>query len=221
MVSSISFTSTYKVNNRNIRQFSDFQNYVCTKESERGVKAILKDEIIKGKSGTDYRAQQTLIVPDYMDLSVEMYCMCKNIKYKKYYTQDLLNPKKIKSRIMEAPEGFRKVNVDVEKLEELAKNQNSNLDHCRSDYNKHYSDGVDTMIKSGDEFPATTLHINSGSDNEDLRRYVKKFGVKNLNDGQIFIDFDQRTNNPDHCVYFALKDMGMEKVHVYVDNKNY
>lgn len=221
MVSSVSFTGTYKVNNQNPKTFSKFQNYALNKGLEDGVKTILKDRIIKrGNHGSfDYMAEQTLIVPDYMDVDVENFCANNGISYKKYDTKDLLNPKTITSRIACAPEEYKKVNVDVKKLEELAKNQSSNLEHCRSDYDKYYSDSVDTMLRSGDDIPATTLRILDPSGNNDLRRYVDTFGVEHLNDEQIFIDFSQKTDNPDHCVYFALKDMGIDKIPVYVDSQ--
>ncbi len=103
--------------------------------------------------------------------------------------------------------------------EELAKNQSSNLDHCRSDYDKYYSDSVDTMLRNGDDIPATTLIIQDPSGNNALRRYVDTFGVEHLNNEQIFVNFNQKTDNPDHCVYFALKDMGINKIPVYADSQ--
>ena len=223
MISQVSFAGTYKVNNQNPDSFSKFQTYALNKELEDGVKASLKDKIIpRGSFGSfDYKAEQTLIVPDYMDCDVETFCANNGISYKKYDTQDLLNPKSITSRIAYAPKGYRKVNIDVEKLEELAKNQNSNLDHCRSDYDKYYFDSVDTMLRNGDKIPTTTLTIQNPSGNEDLRRYVDRFGANRLNDEQIFIDFNQKTDDPDHCVYFALRNVGIDKIPVYVDSQSY
>ena len=77
------------------------------------------------------------------------------------------------------------------------------------------------MLRSGDEIPATTLTIHDPSGNEDLRRYVNRFGADRLNNEQIFIDFNQKTDDPDHCVYFALRDMGIDKIPVYVDSQSY
>ena len=76
------------------------------------------------------------------------------------------------------------------------------------------------MLKKGDEFPTTSLYISyqTGSGKvEDAVEYIKKWGVENLNAGQFFIGFGQRTNSPDHCVYFALRNAGMKNVPVYVD----
>lgn len=223
MTSQVSFTGTYKVNNQDPASFAKFQNYALNKELEPNVKTSLKDEIIKrGNFGSfDYKAEQTLIVPDYLDIDVETFCANNGISYKKYDTRNLLNPMLITSRIDYAPKGYKKVSVDVEKLEELIKNQNSNLAHCQNVYDKYYSDSVDTMLRNGDSIPATTLIIRNSSGNEDLREYVDRFGAENLNNNQIFVTFNQKTDDPDHCTYFALKDMGMNKIPVYVDSQSY
>lgn len=228
MVSTVSFKSTYKVNNQNPDAFSKFQKlahqtYAQNKELGTGVKIGLKDKFVpsRGYGKFNYYAIQTLIVPDSMDSDIETFCANNGISYRKYETPDLLNPQSVISRIDYAPDGYRKVHVDAKKLEELAKKQDSNLEHCRSDYDKYYSDKVDTMLRCGDKIPATTLVIQNHSGNEDLRRYINRFGVNNLNENQLFIDFNQKTNNPDHCVYFAFKDMGINKIPIYVDNQSF
>ena len=225
MVSSVSFKGTFKVDNQNSAAFSKFQDYAhkmyaVNKELENGVKIGLEDSFIDGSF--KYKAEQTLIVPDYMDTDVETFCANNGIKYKKYETKDLLNPKNITARIATAPNGYTRVNIDAEKLEKLIKNQDSNIQHCRDDYDKYFIDKVDTMLRCGEKIPATTLMIyDHNADNEKLKRYVDRFGVNNLNKNQIFADFNQRTDKPDHCVYFALKDMGINKIPVYVDDKSY
>ena len=223
MVSSVSFTGTYKVNSQNFDKFSKFQNYALNKELEDGIKTNLKDKFEKkiGSEGFDYKAEQTLIVPDDMDYDVESFCAVNGISYQKYNTSDLLNTESIISRISNAPQGYKKVNVNVEKLEELAKNQDNNFSHCKYDYNKFYSDTIDTMLRSGDEIPASTLIIHNPSNNEDLKKYVDNFGAENLNDGQIMTYFTQSTDDPDHCIYFALKDKGINEIPVYVDKQSY
>ena len=223
MISPISFSGTYKVNSQNPNSFSKFYNYALDKEYEDGVRTILKEDIVERENNGGFccKVEQTLIVPDYMDLGVENFCANNGIKNKKHSTISLLRPNSIKSRIASAPEGYKKVNVDVKKLEELAKNQASNFEHCRGDYKKYYSDKVVTMLRSGDEIPATTLTIRNHSGNDNLKRYVNYFGVKNLNDKQIVLGFKQKTDDPDHCLYFALKDIGLKKIPVYVDDESY
>lgn len=222
MVSAISFTGTYKVNNQDKNSFSLFQKYALDKEHENGAATRFKDKFVPNNSGSfDYMAEQILIVPDYMDVDVETFCKNNGISYKKYDTKDLLNPQAIKSRIAFAPKGYRQVYVDTKKLDELTKNQNSNIEHCKSDYNQCFREKVGIMFRNGEKIPATTLYIYNPSGNDDLRHYVKRFDVNHMNDKQIFVDFVQKTDDPDHCTYFALKEMGMDKIPVYVDNQSY
>ena len=225
MVSQISFAGTYKVsfNNQDPDLFSKFQEYALSKESEDGVRTSLKDKFVKkgGFGNFGYEAERTLIVPDYMDKDVERYCAYNGISYKKFETKDLLEPKSVLSRIALPPKGYKKVYINTEKLEKLAENQLSNLDHCRSDYDKYYSGSVNALIRNGDEIPATRLYIHSPSGNDDLQRYISNFGTEGLNNNQILINFNQETNNPDHCVYFALKDMGIDSIPVYVNSQTY
>ncbi|MBR1617800.1 hypothetical protein IJ670_06575 [bacterium] len=225
MITPISFASTYKVNNKNKSAFGKFHTYALNKENENGVCAIFNDSLtIKGgrkRSAYEYFAEQTLIVPDYMDDSVENFCYQNGIHYKKISNNELFNKKELLQRVDAPKEGYRKANVDSKKLMELASRQLNNFSHCKHDYDMYYAQSVDTMIKSGEKIPATTLHIASYSDNQDLRRYVNNFGVENLNEEQVMLDFVQQTDNPDHCVFFALQDLGMDKIPVYVDEKSY
>jgi len=223
MISPVSFLGTYKVNNQNPEKFSKFQKYALDKELEDGVKTSLKDEIIpKGDFlNFDYRAEQTLIVPDYMDYDVETFCANNGIKYKKYDTKDILNPNSVMSRIAEAPQGYKTVKINAKKLEELAEKQNSNLDYCKYDYEEYYMDKIDTMLRNCKKIPATTLVINNLSGNEDLKDYINNYGIEYLHNGQLLTCFNQKTDNPDHCIYFALKDMGVEDIPVYVDKESY
>ena len=50
MVSQISFTGTYKVDNQNPDSFSKFQSYASRKEIQEGVRTIFEDKIVKGKT---------------------------------------------------------------------------------------------------------------------------------------------------------------------------
>ena len=225
MVSSISFNGTYKVDNvqNNNAAFYRFKDYAQDKEYEGSAVTDSKDKLIvkEGSQDIDFQAEQTLIVPDYMDYDVETFCANNGIKYTKHKTQDLLKPASIALRIADAPNGYRKVNVNSEKLEELIQGQISNIDYCEEQYDDYFQKSVDDMLKSGDKFPATTLYIRAQNGNDDLRRFINRYGVENLNNRQISADFGQRTSKPDHCLYFALRDLGFEKVPVYVDNEAY
>ena len=200
-----------------------FQNYALKKEKEKGVSTNLKEIIITkdGFGNFDYKAEQTLIVPDYMDFDIETFCANNAISYKKYDTKDLLNPKSLISRIEDAPGGYKKVYIDNKKLEKLSENQYNNFAHCKNDYEKYYSDSVNVMLRSGDKIPASSLAIYNLSGNQDLKYYVESFGADNLNKEQLIIGFNQKTDDPDHCIYFALKDMGFDNIPVYVDDETY
>ena len=78
------------------------------------------------------------------------------------------------------------------------------------------------MLKSGNDIQTSTIYITSnGSQVEDTLDYISKYGADNLNKDQIIIDFAQRTSDPDHCVFFALKDAGFENIPVYVNDDTY
>ena len=129
-----------------------------------------------------------------------------------------MNKKNIENRLEDAPKGMQLVKVDAEKLEKLISNQDTNIRYCEENYNDYYQDGVDMMFKTGDKFPATTLQINPmGGSTEDAVEYIKRFGADSLNEDQMSFMFNQRTDDPDHCVFFGMKNLGMDKVPVYVD----
>ena len=220
MIAPISFTSTYKVNNKNKEGFEQFQKFAYEQEYEDGTSTLFKDSVGL-EYPYNYEAEQTLIVPDYNDSFVESYCAFHNIKFKKYKTDELMDSKAVKSRVQEAPKGFRKVNLNVKKLENLIGNQRSNIDYCENDYRGYYRKEIDTILKSGEDFPATTLYVSpTNGDKEELKTYVNAFGL-NLNSGQVEFDFSQKTDIPDHCIFFALRDLGMEKIPMYVNHSSY
>ena len=228
MVSPISFTSTYKVNNynRDFGAFSEFQHYAYEKENvNENVNTVLKDKIIEKYNSDgykfEYKAELTLDVPDYMDSDVETFCANNGIEYKKYSYNDTERLSKMYTKIEPAPQGYQTVYIDVEKLDELLKNQDSNYEHCRNNYDEYFSKNIDLMIKCDDKIPASTLAIYSPSGNNELRNYVKLFDTENLNENQVAIYFVQQSDNPDHCIYFAFKDLGAEKIPVYVNKDSY
>ena len=183
MLTNISFGSTYKVNSKDndYNEFSKFQQYVLNKVNTNEVKAHLEDNIddMNGYFRLyNYRMNYTLIAPDYMDSDVETYCMKNGIKFKKYDHDKLMKPELILSRIKKPADNMVLAKVNSQKLEELAKNQNSNIEHCENNYDEYYFEKADYMLKSADEIPAATLYINSDSSSEDVIDYVKNFGAK-------------------------------------------
>lgn len=226
MVSDISFTSTYKVSNLNNGhdRFSSFQDLALDKECEKGVGVSFKDgfETSFPHSYGSYVAQYTLCVPDEMDSEIEQYCLYNNIKYTKYTDKELLNIDTIEQRIKEPEEGMTLARVDIDKMRKLLIDQYSNIEHCKRDYKKYYKEHIDFMLKSGDEFPVSTISIVPDSANtDDAVTYIKRYGIDLIEPGLLFVDFSQRTNEPDHCVYFALQNLGMKNIPVYMNADSY
>ena len=223
-MNSVSFGSTFKIKDNN-------QNYVSERKmtdfcEKNDLEYVSKIEVVKpAKSYFDepiYDIKTSIIAPDTKDSLVEAYLANKGIKFKKIYTKDLLDKSKIESRIKEPPKNMKLVKVDVEKLDKILQNQSNNIEHSGSDYDNYYKDSVDLIIKSGDKIPATTLHINAtGESTDDTVDYINKFGADRLNDDQLVLMFTQRTDDPDHCMFFGMKDLGMDKVPVYVNNDTY
>ena len=227
MISPISFSSTYKVNNEDPKAFSEFQKYALNKEYKDGVRTFLKDRATRKGMDFKYKAEQTLIVPDSMDCDVETFCANNGIEYKKYTKEDLTGI------IKEAPKGLETVFVDADKLEELIKSQMTNIPECEAIYydngkygGTNYYNQINEMINNGEKIPATTLMINPDGDhlnfeegNKKLKKFVNSFENHRLYKNQITIKFMNRTNFPDHCVYFALRNLGLDKIPVYVSEQ--
>ena len=222
MVSNISFGSTYKVSTmpNGYDKFWDFQKFALNKEMQTGTQVRFNDKY--DSKTKQYSASYTMVVPDSMDDEIETFCANRGIQFKKLNTQEIMQKGAVLLRISDAPKGMRKVKIDAVKLFELAKNQQNNFNYCEKDYYNYYMDNVDFMLKSGEEIPATTLLIHpSGSSIDDTLDYINIYGADGLNDNQLFVDFNQRTDNPDHCVFFALKNLGIKEVPMYVDNDTY
>ena len=219
MISPISFSSTYIVNGKNPNAFNKFLQYTSDNEKAGTVTRLYnyRDNSHEGKR----YIEETLIAPDYMDDDIETYCANNGISYTKLKTEDLLNAKTINQRVKPAKNNYRLVNIYADKLEELASNQNSNIPYCNYEYTTQYHDKIEQMFKSGDAFPTTTLFICPKMSNKELKKYVENFEAEKPNDEEVMIDFYQSTNEPDHCVYFGLKDLGMDKIPVYVDDSSY
>ena len=222
-MNSISFGSTFKIkNSQDYVNESKIENF-CEKNN---LEYSSKIEILKpAKSFFDapaYDIKTSIIAPDNKDSLVESYLANRGIKFNKLSSKDLLDKNKIESRIKDAPKNMKLVKVDVEKLNKLLANQSNNIEHCRKDYDNYFKDNVNLIIRSGDKITATTLHINpTGESAEDTVDYIKKFGSDKLNEDQILLMFTQLTDDLDHCMFFGMNDLGMDKIPVYVNKDTY
>ena len=209
MGSNISFGSTFKVfnDNNNYEKLAKFQNYSDGKKAYDEAQVSFRDKI-ESNSQNKYSAVITMVVPDSVDSEVEHYCTYHGIEFTKKENREILNHEEIKKRIDNPKEGMHLVEVNSSKLENLAKTHDSNLEHCKNCYDKYYNEKVDFMIKSGDSIPATSLYLVT----PDITSSVK-------DSNNLFIDFNQETDMPDHCMYFGLKDAGMETIPMYVNDE--
>lgn len=208
MVSNIFFGSTFKVTNKNnsFEKFSKFQNYAGAKKAYDEAQVAMRDKLdpILQK----YSAAVTMVVPDSVDNEIEHYCSYNGIQFTKKENNELLNHDEIKKRISEPKTGMHLVHVNSSRLENLAENHDSNMKHCKNNYDKYYNEKIDFMIKSGEDIPATTLYLAT----PDIADPV-------LDSNNLFIDFNQETDMPDHCMYFGLKEAGMETIPMYVNDE--
>lgn len=225
MVSNISFGSTYKVratNSDSLRQRQGYNDFVefCDKHQFQYSEDI-DTKITQPDGKLTCATQATLVAPDRFDRMIDSFLISKGIDFKRYITHSLMQPRTINHRVKPAPQNMHTAYVNVRKLEDIMKGQNSNFDHCKSDYNKYFQDKLDFMIKSGDEIPASTLYITPWNGTKEALDYIEKYGLENLNKNSMNFDLSQATDSPDHCMYFAMKDTGMASIPVYVDKDTY
>ena len=217
MVSKVSFGSTYKVQYNSADKKSDFEKFQAFGDYPHTEGSIMT---IKDKfTGYNYSAERMLIVPDEQDKDVEAYCKRYGIEFTKRTNDELLNPQNIRYRIEEPRKGYIQVDLDVDKFEEvLGRASDSNVKHCEEDYKKYFKKETDFVLKSGKPFPTSTLFIDSNI-YSGFDRFVDLYGAKNVHPR---IDFAQVSPDyHDHAMYFALKDLGMKKIPVYVNENSY
>lgn len=218
----ISFRSTFVVTNRNpIDVFSKFKAIAQEEQSEHGAEFNLHSKC------TDYAnllfsMKGVLVAPNERDKAIESYCQQRGIKYTKFENKDYKNFEDIRKRIAPPKKGFIEVDIDSEKLQKLISQSNSNFEHCENTYNSYYKNEADKIIQSNAEIPASTLYLTSliGSDNNDLIEYANTFGAQNVSSEHVRLDLTQKTDDPDHCMYFAMKELGMKKIPVYVNQES-
>ena len=212
-LSSVSFGSTYKINQQYSQRNGGSMDILFEHcEDKRIPHDILYD---------DKSISATIVSPDNADKDIETMCARLGINFKKYSTEQLINPTAVMHRIMRPPKGKRMVTIDADKFEKLAASQENNIKHCENDYKKYYSPRTNFMLKRGSEIPATSVYINPVSGKDNMIEYIEHFGKDKINPSSIFIDFEQRTNDPDHCMYFAMRDAGMTEIPVYMDQDSY
>ena len=210
----ISFGSTYVVKNASSKNFIDFQTFA--KEEQRLHDGAWFSEINYADSDDKLCSLKgVLVAPDERDSVIETYCAEQGILFEKYKTKDLLKPETIVKRIAPAKEGFQMVEVDVEKLEDLLVKHQTNYYVYRDFYNKQFKSDVEKLLRKDDNIPAATLRITTNSGNiEGNSESIE------IDKDTIFICFMKSFCDNDEFMYFAMKELGMKKIPVYVYEKN-
>ena len=218
MFSSVSFGSTYKISSLNNRPFEYNKFHLfALKQCD-----VTKTDIHRDTYNFEPISTCTVVVPNEKDCDVEEYCQRSGIKYTKHTFNDLLNPANITKRIKQPKDNKIIAYADIDKLEQFAANQDSNLRACEKDYYEKYMDSVDYIIKSGDEIPATTLCITpkNNFNRENAISFIKNYGTSKL-PCMAEMDFLQETDTPSHCMITAFKNLGMRNIPLYVDKNTY
>lgn len=232
MISPISFHGTYKVYNRENEGIQDYFELMNRCEMS-GIKTRMdfsdysKEASIPTVEGKEVISTTTIVAPDAFDKHIEIFCKNAGIKFTRLNQKELLRPENIIGRTTKPKrndETTKIVLVDAQKLDELSKKQTiGNFHHVEKDYENYFKQDADFSVKSGDEIIVPTLVLSSDTAGgiKGAIEYVENFGAENLNDNSIFIDLIQMTDDPDHCTYFALKNIGMKKIPVCVDEKTF
>lgn len=214
LMNSVSFGSTYKVSSKN----NDYLKQ--SKFIEFGMK--------KFGENTEFRDYLngprvvTIVAPDRKDSKVEDFCKCNGIKFTKLTNDYLLSTSEIDKRVRSAEGNMVKVYVNVEKLEELAKTQKNNFDHCENDYKKYYKNLMDKRLKTGNAFSAASLSLYPLTSKDDLMNYIDDFGADMLNKNMIDLTlFSREHDENEQCMYAALKDKGFKHIPVYMYQESY
>ena len=232
MISPIAFHGTYKVYNRQYEGIGDYFELMRRCE-DSGIKTKMdfinysKEGSIPVVDGQEVISTVTIVAPDAYDKHIEAFCKISGIKFKRLNQDELLDHKNIIERTIKEPKDnptTKIVLVNAKKLEELNRKQTiGNYDQVRKDYKKYFKSETDFNLKSGDEIVAPTLFLNPNMAGgfKGAMEFIDRFGAENLNENSLFVDFVQMTDEPDHCMYFAMKDIGMKKIPVCVDKKTY
>lgn len=221
MINSISFGSTFRVISRGENLSNKLKNNYKFEDFAREKDISVRTEQNYDKNG--FSITTTVISPDNYDGLIENYCILNGIKYKKFDTAELLSLQSVKKRIKKAPKGHVVAFIDYDKLFKLSENQLSNIRYCKKIYDsyKDLKEQTDFNLKSGKQITPSTLYVNSLGNLDDTLNYIKKYGVNNLNTGSIYLDIAQKTSEPDHCMFEAMHQAGLNEIPVYVNKYSY
>lgn len=223
MISAISFGSTYKLQpiDDEAKSKGYQQAMAYCQKNQISSKEEYTHQYNKQTGSYYFALTSTIVAPDDKDAKIEKILNNYGINFYKLDTKEITKPLKIESRIAPPQNGYKLAKINSEKLEKYLKEQSGNLEHCEKDYKKYYKEDTDFMLKSGDIIIAPTLYITPSGDKKSFVEYLRVFGTNHLNPDSVSFNLNQRTNSPDHCMYFAMKDAGMKDIPVYMDDDSF
>ncbi len=150
--------------------------------------------------------------------------------YSGYYANNFVKKRNIKPEqinqirdIADCPiDGLKLVNVDYDKLLEIAKNQQSNITVCKHGYESFFKERVADIMNSGSNIIPTYLNISPcGMSYNKALMVIKEKGVENLDEDIFLVDFVQKTPKLDQCTAFAMREAGMKTIPFYMSESTY
>lgn len=156
------------------------------------------------------------------------FCKTYNVKYVQDGDESLLDTEGIRRRTKKG-DAARNIaflaDLDVAKFEEaIEKQKHSNLEAIEEEYSETETrNKTDDFILSGLDIPAPTLFITPRhtDDYNEVVEDIKSKGMDGIDKDALDISFQQLTDNPDQCLYCAMKKFGLTKFPVCVMEDTY
>ncbi|MBQ8848494.1 MAG: hypothetical protein IJ003_06075 [Candidatus Gastranaerophilales bacterium] len=167
------------------------------------------------KNGEVVYAKGQMSCPHSKDFEVEKFLSAKGINYKKVTLTKILESAILPKFKMpdNLGEGYQIAMLDIQKFDELYKSQDcGNIKACEEKYQTRATKATHDIIDQ-DEITAPLLHICSYSVDED--GYIPTAAGKN----RASLIFNGTTQEPNECLYFALRQVGLTKMPVAVDEE--
>lgn len=217
MVSPVSFTSTYK-----IKEPYHTSTPETLKRQHMLINECVENDFPYSENWKLDGKETTIVTPHALDGFFEGVCTKLNFFYEKISNKNLMDVQSIYNRVNEPPKDMVKAYIDLERLDALLKTQkDNNFEQCEKEYNEKYKSKADFALRSGDKISASTMYIAPMVGYGDYIKFMDVIGHKKLSRDAVFVGLIQRTEKPDHCQFFAMKNANMKKIPVYMDKNSY
>lgn len=211
-LSSTPFTSTFKFKYEANNGLNSGANQVKVDnfafKNNMNYETELQDVDCSIPNSSEVYATGTLYAPDCKDMDVETFCKIHGIQFTKIPSSPLISQRAVLSRcVLPKDCGDKKMALlDTKKFENAYMTSPfGNIQACEDMYATQYASQIHDVISSGEEITVPELYINGPSEGRLPASFV----------------FNQTDNEANHCLYFAMKNIGMTKVPVAVDRHTY